>query len=126
MITLAHRRLFCFIVAASLLLTLSFPWLDGTHARAVVVGSASTNGFDWSRADERGAAGLAQSIKRLGIVASVLHTGAHPDDEDSALLAYLARGRQARTAYLSLTRGDGGQNLIGPELGEALGVIRTE
>src|SRR6185295_13842707 len=47
-------------------------------------------------------------------------------DEDSGLLAYLARGRQARTAYLSLTRGDGGQNLIGPELYESLGVIRTE
>src|SRR5690349_16429841 len=69
---------------------------------------------------------LGQAIKRLAIVGSVLHTGAHPDDEDSGLLAYLARGRQARTAYLSLTRGDGGQNLIGPELYEALGVIRTE
>ncbi len=56
----------------------------------------------------------------------MLHTGAHPDDEDSGLLAYLARGRQARTAYLSLTRGDGGQNLIGPELYETLGVIRTD
>ena len=77
-------------------------------------------------AENRGAAGLGQAIKRLGVVASVLHTGAHPDDEDSGLLAYLARGRQARTAYLSLTRGDGGQNLIGPELYEPLGVIRTE
>ncbi|HVF92293.1 MAG TPA: PIG-L family deacetylase, partial [Blastocatellia bacterium] len=75
---------------------------------------------------DRGAAALGQAINRLGVVASVLHTGAHPDDEDSALLAYLARGRQARTAYLSLTRGDGGQNLIGPELFEPLGVIRTE
>jgi LmbE family N-acetylglucosaminyl deacetylase len=52
--------------------------------------------------------------------------GAHPDDEDTALLTYLARGEHARTAYLSLTRGDGGQNILGPELGEALGVIRTE
>jgi LmbE family N-acetylglucosaminyl deacetylase len=52
--------------------------------------------------------------------------GAHPDDEDTGLLSYLARGENARTAYLSLTRGDGGQNIIGPELGEALGVIRTE
>ena len=69
---------------------------------------------------------LGQAIKRLGIVGSVLHTGAHPDDEDSGLLAYLARGRQVRTAYLSLTRGDGGQNVIGPELYESLGVIRTE
>lgn len=69
---------------------------------------------------------LGQAIKRLGIVGSVLHTGAHPDDEDSGLLAYLARGRQVRTAYLSLTRGDGGQNVIGPELYEPLGVIRTD
>jgi LmbE family N-acetylglucosaminyl deacetylase len=75
---------------------------------------------------DRGAAGLGQAIKRLGTIGSVLHTGAHPDDENSGLLAYLARGRQARTAYLSLTRGDGGQNLIGPEIYEALGVIRTD
>src|SRR2546428_2848906 len=77
-------------------------------------------------AEERGSIALGQAIKRLGVVASVLHTGAHPDDEDSGLLAYLARGRQARTAYLSLTRGDGGQNVIGPELYEPLGLIRTD
>ncbi|MFY9571276.1 MAG: PIG-L family deacetylase, partial [Blastocatellia bacterium] len=76
--------------------------------------------------EDRGSMALGQAIKKLGVVASVLHTGAHPDDEDSGLLAYLARGRQARTAYLSLTRGDGGQNVIGPELYEPLGVIRTE
>jgi LmbE family N-acetylglucosaminyl deacetylase len=52
--------------------------------------------------------------------------GAHPDDEDTFLIAWLSRGRHVQTAYLSLTRGDGGQNLIGNELGEALGVIRTE
>ena len=75
---------------------------------------------------DQGALGLAQDLKRLNTNASVLMIGAHPDDEDSALLTYLARGESARTAYLSLTRGDGGQNLIGPELGEALGVIRTE
>ncbi len=51
---------------------------------------------------------------------------AHPDDENTALLAYLARGRKVRTGYLSLTRGEGGQNLIGPEQGDALGVIRTQ
>jgi LmbE family N-acetylglucosaminyl deacetylase len=76
--------------------------------------------------EDRGAMALGQAIKRLGVVGSVLHTGAHPDDEDSGLLAYLARGRQVRTAYLSLTRGDGGQNVIGPELYEQLGVIRTD
>jgi LmbE family N-acetylglucosaminyl deacetylase len=56
----------------------------------------------------------------------VLWIAAHPDDEDTQLVAWLARGRRVETAYLSLTRGDGGQNLIGNELGEALGVIRTE
>lgn len=56
----------------------------------------------------------------------VLVIGAHPDDEDSQLISWLQRGGNAETAYLSLTRGDGGQNLIGNELGEALGVIRTE
>lgn len=75
---------------------------------------------------DRGAVGLMQMLKRLNTSASVLMIGAHPDDEDTALLAYLARGESARTAYLSLTRGDGGQNIIGAELGEALGVIRTE
>jgi LmbE family N-acetylglucosaminyl deacetylase len=56
----------------------------------------------------------------------VLWIAAHPDDEDTNLIAWLARGRNVKTAYMSLTRGDGGQNLIGNELGEALGVIRTE
>ncbi len=76
--------------------------------------------------NDYGALGLAQLLKRLNTTASVMMIGAHPDDEDSALIAYLARGESARTAYLSLTRGDGGQNIIGPELGEALGVLRTE
>jgi LmbE family N-acetylglucosaminyl deacetylase len=76
--------------------------------------------------NDYGALGLGQTLRRLQTTASVLMIGAHPDDEDSALLAYLARGENARTAYLSLTRGDGGQNIIGPELFEALGVIRTE
>ncbi len=75
---------------------------------------------------DQGALGLGRLLKRLNTSASVLMIGAHPDDEDTALLSYLARGENARTAYLSLTRGDGGQNIIGPELGEALGVIRTE
>src|SRR3954464_13392950 len=56
----------------------------------------------------------------------VLWIAAHPDDEDTNFIAWLARGRNVNTAYMSLTRGDGGQNLIGNELGEALGVIRTE
>ncbi len=66
------------------------------------------------------------ALERLNVLGSVLIMGAHPDDENAALLAYLARGRKARAAYLSLTRGDGGQNLIGSEQGELLGLIRTQ
>jgi LmbE family N-acetylglucosaminyl deacetylase len=80
----------------------------------------------WGAARRQPAATLAESIYRLPVYVNVLYTAAHPDDENNALLAYLARGVFARTAYLSLTRGDGGQNRIGPELFEALGVIRTE
>jgi LmbE family N-acetylglucosaminyl deacetylase len=76
--------------------------------------------------NDYGANGLGRLLKKLNTTASVMMVGAHPDDEDSALLAYLARGENARTAYLSLTRGDGGQNITGPELFESLGVIRTE
>jgi LmbE family N-acetylglucosaminyl deacetylase len=73
-----------------------------------------------------GAAGLTQVLQRLQTTASALHTGAHPDDEDSAFIARTARGDHARVAYLSLNRGEGGQNIIGTELFDALGVIRTE
>jgi LmbE family N-acetylglucosaminyl deacetylase len=76
--------------------------------------------------EDRGASGLALSLRRLQTIASALHTAAHPDDESTELLAYLARGTGARVAYLSLNRGEGGQNGIGPELGDGLGVIRTE
>ncbi|HVH38520.1 MAG TPA: PIG-L family deacetylase [Gemmatimonadaceae bacterium] len=67
-----------------------------------------------------------QLLRGLPVTARVLMIGAHPDDEDTQLLAWLAREHQVRAAYLSLTRGDGGQNLIGHDLGEALGAIRTE
>ncbi|MEP7345278.1 MAG: PIG-L family deacetylase, partial [Gemmatimonadaceae bacterium] len=72
------------------------------------------------------AAALGPLMQGLGVSARVLVIGAHPDDEDTQLIAWLAKGRHVETAYLSLTRGDGGQNLIGNELGEALGAIRTE
>ena len=71
------------------------------------------------------AARIALGLRKLGVVGSVLYVAAHPDDENTALLAYLANGAQLRTAYLSLTRGDGGQNLIGSEQGPDLGLIRT-
>ncbi|HEX9918137.1 MAG TPA: PIG-L family deacetylase [Pyrinomonadaceae bacterium] len=75
---------------------------------------------------KEGALALGLALRRLQTTASVLHTGAHPDDEDSALIARLARGDGARVAYLSLNRGEGGQNRIGAELFDALGIIRTE
>jgi LmbE family N-acetylglucosaminyl deacetylase len=77
-------------------------------------------------AQERGSATLGELVDGLGVSARVLLIAAHPDDEDTALLAWLVHREHADAAYLSLTRGDGGQNLIGDELGEALGVIRTE
>lgn len=67
-----------------------------------------------------------QAIKKLNFLGSVLYLAAHPDDENTKLISHYANHVHARTAYLSLTRGDGGQNLIGPELRELLGVIRTQ
>lgn len=75
---------------------------------------------------DNGAAGLGLKLKRLQTTASMMHTAAHPDDEDSGLIARTARGDNARVSYLSLTRGEGGQNVIGPELFESLGIIRSE
>ena len=65
------------------------------------------------------------ALQKLKIAGSVLFIAAHPDDENSALLAYLARGQLLRTGYLALNRGEGGQNIIGSEKGVALGVLRT-
>jgi len=76
--------------------------------------------------EDRGASGLALALRRLQTIGSVLLTAAHPDDESTDLLAYAARGLGARAAYLSLNRGEGGQNGIGPELWDGLGIIRTE
>ncbi|MEZ4805721.1 MAG: PIG-L family deacetylase [Bacteroidia bacterium] len=67
-----------------------------------------------------------QSLNKLNTIGSVLYIAAHPDDENTRLLSYMAKERKFKTTYLSLTRGDGGQNLIGSEQGEYLGLIRTE
>ncbi len=66
------------------------------------------------------------AIKKLNVLGSVLYVAAHPDDENTRLISYMSNERRMNTAYLSLTRGDGGQNLIGNELGELLGVLRTQ
>ncbi|KAB1068626.1 PIG-L family deacetylase [Tamlana haliotis] len=67
-----------------------------------------------------------ESIQKLNFLGSVLYVAAHPDDENTRLISYMSNHVKARTAYLSLTRGDGGQNLIGSDLRELLGVLRTQ
>lgn len=73
-----------------------------------------------------GTAEIMKSLDRLNNLGSVLMIAAHPDDENTAFIAYFARGRNMRTGYLSLTRGEGGQNLIGSEQGDKIGIIRTQ
>jgi LmbE family N-acetylglucosaminyl deacetylase len=69
---------------------------------------------------------IKQNLNKLNVLGNVLYVAAHPDDENTRLLAYLAQEKHYRTGYLSLTRGDGGQNLIGDEQAELLGLIRTQ
>lgn len=75
---------------------------------------------------QRNAAEIKQGLEGLKVSGGVLYMAAHPDDENTRLLAYLAKEKKVRTGYLSLTRGDGGQNLIGNEQAELLGLIRTQ
>jgi LmbE family N-acetylglucosaminyl deacetylase len=79
-----------------------------------------------SVAENRGAAAAWRALLRLRSTVTALHTTAHPDDEDGALLTWLARREGVRTGLLTLNRGEGGANLIGPELYDALGLVRTE
>lgn len=69
---------------------------------------------------------ILHAMKRLNVLGTVMYIAAHPDDENTRLLAYMARDRNYKTAYLAMTRGDGGQNLIGDEQGIELGMIRTQ
>ena len=102
----SHRSLACLLQVLAALLLAVPPVFGQARSQAGVVEAALL-------------------LRQLDGVKRVLMIGAHPDDENSALLATLARGMGAETAYLSLTRGDGGQNLIGPELMEGLGIVRT-
>ena len=72
------------------------------------------------------AAAIQLALQKLNVLGRVLYVAAHPDDENTTLIALWANGSLYDTAYLSVTRGDGGQNLIGPELREKLGIIRTQ
>ncbi|MBL0309706.1 MAG: PIG-L family deacetylase [Bacteroidetes bacterium] len=73
-----------------------------------------------------GSSEIIQGLKKLNTVGSVLYIAAHPDDENTRLLSYLAKEKNLRTGYLSITRGDGGQNLVGKEQGDLLGLVRTQ
>ncbi|MFH6603701.1 PIG-L family deacetylase [Maribacter algicola] len=75
---------------------------------------------------KKSTADIYHSLQKLNFLGTALYVAAHPDDENTRLISYLSNNLKARTAYLSMTRGDGGQNLIGPELKELLGVLRTQ
>ncbi|MGZ7045147.1 MAG: PIG-L family deacetylase [Candidatus Aminicenantales bacterium] len=87
-----------------------FPSIHGQAQPAGIVSSAD----------------LQIALHKLDVLGSILYVAAHPDDENTAVLSYFSKGRKLRTAYLSLTRGEGGQNLIGPEQGPEIGLIRTQ
>ena len=93
---------------------------------APLIATAQPSGMMGGGARPPNAAELLRAIERLAVVGNVLYVAAHPDDENTRLLSYLGGEHLLRTAYLSLTRGDGGQNLIGGEQGPLLGLIRTQ
>jgi LmbE family N-acetylglucosaminyl deacetylase len=106
-----------------------FKRLERRVRRPVQLAAASLcllAGFPGRAAETPSAPAILQDLRSFREMGSVLYIAAHPDDENTQLIAYLARGRNYRTAYLSVTRGDGGQNVLGPELGEKLGVARTQ
>src|SRR5689334_9049117 len=96
--------------------------------RAAVAGACLLGGLSHrcAAADTNDAAATLQELRSFREMGTVLYVAAHPDDENTQLITYLARGRGYRTAYLSVTRGDGGQNLLGGEFDEELGLIRTQ
>jgi LmbE family N-acetylglucosaminyl deacetylase len=113
---LPARLSFCFLLLRSLFLRSLLIFMAHRPAVALAAGPPA----------QPTVAQIALGLRKLGVAGSILYIAAHPDDENTALLAYLSNGAHLRTAYLSLTRGDGGQNLIGSEQGPALGIIRTQ
>src|SRR5216117_913368 len=93
---------------------------------AFVIGAVATLTATEPLPQDRGAGGTWQQLLKLRTIASVMHTTAHPDDEHGGLLALLSRGAGARVALLTLNRGESGDNAIGSELFDGLGLIRTE
>jgi LmbE family N-acetylglucosaminyl deacetylase len=97
-------------------ISLGFRWMLALGAWSLLF---ALPGQRWSSSK------ILHEIKKLSVVGSVVYVAAHPDDENTRLLAWLANEKRVETSYISLTRGDGGQNLIGPDLGPMLGLIRT-
>jgi LmbE family N-acetylglucosaminyl deacetylase len=95
-------------------------------ATLLLVSLASVSLADPRPRDVLDAARIRLALQKLQVTGTALFVAAHPDDENTAVLAWLSSGRKVRTGYLSITRGDGGQNLIGTEIGEQLGLIRTQ
>lgn len=102
------------------------PLASGARVAVWLVTAAAAFAFPATAAEPVSSAAIQQEMKSFRELGSVLYVAAHPDDENTLLIAYLARGRNERTAYLSLTRGDGGQNVLGPDFGEKLGLARTQ
>ena len=103
------------------------PWRSGVVAAILLsVAAVTSGGRAQMPAQDAGAAGAWQKLLKLRTTASVMHTTAHPDDEHGGVLAMLSRGQGARVSLLTLTRGESGDNAIGPELFDGLGLIRTE
>src|SRR3954454_22330702 len=103
-------------------------WRAGTAA-AILAAASMANSADAPpllSQEQMNASEIQLALEKLSVLGHVLYIAAHPDDENTNLMAFWAYGALYDAAYLSVTRGDGGQNLIGPELGERLGVIRTE
>lgn len=88
--------------------------------------AAFTNGLAQAPRESLSASRIQQQLNQLQVLGTVLYVAAHPDDENTRLIAYLTQGKGYETTYLALTRGDGGQNLIGDEKGPLLGVLRTQ
>ena len=94
---------------------------------SMLVFSCSLLSFSFAQKQQQWSSGeILHAMKKLNVLGSVLYMAAHPDDENTRLLAYMARVRQYRTGYMAMTRGDGGQNLIGNQQGFELGLIRTQ
>ena len=92
----------------------------------IMVLSISSNTNVWGQRPQRMTSSeIHNALQKLNVLGSALYVAAHPDDENTRMIAYLANEQKMNVAYLSLTRGDGGQNLVGPEIREQLGVIRT-